>query len=311
MSDQLGKIKELDLRSIFKDEARDLTPWLAREENLTRLSDEIGVEIKLVQVEANVGRFNVDILAEEEATGKKIVIENQLETTDHDHLGKIVTYASGHDASIVIWIFRDIREEHRQAIEWLNENTVETIDFFAIKLQLWQIDDSKPAPKFEIIASPNEWLKTLRSKAAGPMTETKLQQLEFWTRFKNWVASRDIKTKLRNPRPQHWYDLSMGSSDAHVTLTVNTRDSRLSCEIYINRDKSLFSFLQEKKNFIEKALNSKLEWVDAAKASRIKMTRADFDLAQQDRYEEYFKWLHDMTLRFKEVFTPLLQEFKK
>lgn len=311
MGNQLGKIKELDLRDIFRDEARDLTPWLAKEENLAILSEEIGVEIKLLQVEANVGRFNVDILAEEEATGKKIIIENQLETTDHDHLGKIITYAAGHDASIVIWIFRDIRDEHRQAIEWLNEKTIENIDFFAIKLQLWQIDESRPAPKFEVIASPNEWVKTIRSKASGAMTDTKLQQLEFWTKFKGWVIARDKKTKLQTPRPQHWYTVSMGSSEASISLTVNTRDGSVGCEIYINNDKDLFSFLQDKKEEIEKSFNSKLEWIDATKASRIKITKTDFNLQEHTKYDEYFKWLYEMTLKFKEVFSPLFMEFKK
>lgn len=311
MSNILGKIKELDLREIFKDEARDLTPWLARQENLAILSEEIGVEIKLIQVEANVGRYNVDILAEEEGTGKKIIIENQLEMTDHDHLGKIITYASGHDAGIIIWIFREIRDEHRQAIEWLNEQTVENLDFFAIKLQLWQIDDSRAAPKFEVIASPNEWVKTIRSRASGAMTDTKLLQLEFWTKFKAWVVSRDNKMRLQTPRPQHWYTVSMGSSDASIILTVNTRDGLLGCEIYINNDKELFSFLQDNKDSIEISMKSKLVWIDAAKASRIKMTKTDFDIQNRGAYDMYFKWLYEMTVQFKEVFSPLFAEFKK
>jgi hypothetical protein len=310
LGNRLGKIKKLDLRDIFKDEARDLTPWLAKEENLAVLSEEIGVEIKLVQVEASVGRFNVDILAEEDATGKKIIIENQLEMTDHDHLGKIITYASGHDASIIIWIFRDIRDEHRQAIEWLNEQTVENIDFFAIKLELWQIDESRPAPKFEVIASPNEWVKTIRSNASGAMTDTKLQPLEFWTKFKAWVASIGNKTRLQTPRPQHWYDVSMGSSDAHIALTVNTREGQLGCGLYINSDKELFNFLQGRKADIEKALRSELKWIDAAKASRIFMTKSDFDLQEHSKYDEYFKWLNEMMLKYKEVFSPLITEFK-
>jgi hypothetical protein len=311
MGKALGKIKELDLRDIFKDEARDLTPWLAQEENLGRLSEEIGVEIKLIQVEANVGRYSVDILAEEEATGKKIIIENQLGTTDHDHLGKVITYASGHNAGIIIWIFKEIRDEHRQAIDWLNEHTDENLDFFAVKLQLWQIDDSRPAPKFEIIASPNEWAKTIRNKAPGEITDTKLQQLEFWTKFKEWVQTHDKKTRLQTPRPQHWYDVSMGSSDAHIALTVNTREGLLGCEVYINRNKELFSFLQDQKNVIEKKLGASLEWIDAAKASRIKIKKSDFNLQAQSDFESYFQWLHQMILKFKEVFVPLLNEFEK
>ena len=152
----LGKIKKVELRKAWNHEASDFTNWLAEEENLRLLSDEIGVDIKLIQTEATVGRFNVDILAEEENTGNKIVIENQLEVTNHDHLGKIITYASGFDASIVIWVVKEVREEHRQAIDWLNEHTDEDLAFFLIQVELWQIGDSPFAPKFEIVSKPND-----------------------------------------------------------------------------------------------------------------------------------------------------------
>ena len=138
----LAKLKKLDLREVWGHEATGFTIWLSQEENLNLLSEEIGITIKLVQVEANVGKFNVDILAEEENSERKIIIENQLEDTNHDHLGKIITYASGYDASIVIWIVRDFREEHRKAIDWLNEHTDENLGFFLIKLELWQIGAS-------------------------------------------------------------------------------------------------------------------------------------------------------------------------
>lgn len=306
----LGKIKGVDLREIFKDEARDLTPWLAQVENLSVLSEEIGVEIKLIQVEASVGRFNVDILAEEEASGRKIIIENQLEVTDHDHLGKIITYASGHDAGIVIWICKEIRDEHRRAIDWLNEHTDENLDFFAVKLEVWKIDNSNPAPKFEVIASPNEWAKTIRNKPAGEITDTKLQQLEFWNRLKEWIQTKDKKIRLQTPRPQHWYDVSMGTSEAHIALTLNTRESTMGCEIYINKNKDLFNFLQRDKSDIEKSLGVTLEWIDAAKASRIKATKSDFNLDQPERAEEYFRWLYEQVTKFKSVFTPRFEKFK-
>jgi hypothetical protein len=114
---RLAKLKQVDLRKVWQHEASDFTKWLANQENLSLLSDEIGIEISLIQTEANVGKFHVDILAEEENTGRKIVIENQLEPTNHDHLGKLITYAAGFDAEIIIWIVKDVRDEHKQAIE--------------------------------------------------------------------------------------------------------------------------------------------------------------------------------------------------
>ncbi|MBU1121650.1 MAG: DUF4268 domain-containing protein, partial [Candidatus Omnitrophica bacterium] len=155
----LSKLKKVALRNVWKNEAKDFTNWLAEEENLSLLSDEIGIDIKLIKTEAIVGSFNVDILAEEENTGKKIIIENQLEITNHDHLGKIITYASGYDADIIIWLIKDVRDEHKQAIDWLNEHTDEKLNFFIIKIELWQIGDSPVAPKFQIISKPNDWAK--------------------------------------------------------------------------------------------------------------------------------------------------------
>jgi hypothetical protein len=128
---QLGKLEKVNIREIWKNEAKDFTTWLAKEENLALLSAEIDIPLKLIKIEASVGSFSADILAEEENTGNKAIIENQLEETDHDHLGKIITYGSGFDAKYLIWIFRDIREEHRQAIDWLNEKT-DSLYIFAL-----------------------------------------------------------------------------------------------------------------------------------------------------------------------------------
>ena len=133
MKQALGKLKKIDLRKAWEHEALDFTKWLAKEENLALLSEEIGVDLNLVETEASVGSFNVDILAED-SNGRKVVIENQLEITDHDHLGKVLTYTSGYNAEIIIWIAKDIRDEHKQAIDWLNEHTDENINFFAIKI---------------------------------------------------------------------------------------------------------------------------------------------------------------------------------
>ena len=308
---KLGQINRVDIRDVFRDEARDFTPWLAKDENLKLLSDAIGVEIKLLEVEANVGRFSVDILAEEDGTGRKIIIENQFNFTDHDHLGKLITYASGHDAKIIVWIFEQLRDEHRQAIEWLNENTVEDIDFFAINIQLWKIDDSNPAPKFEIIVSPNEWTKTIRSRTSTELSDTKLQQLEFWTQLKAYSSEKYKHLKLQKPQPQHWYSVALGSSEAHVSMTVNTRENLLACEIYINNNKELFQHLKTFSADIEKQLGVSLEWIEAAKACRIKTVHDSFQISDQTKYTEYFEWLLRTTISFQKVFSDLIKNYSQ
>ena len=175
----LGKIERIsDLRTIWPHEARDFTKWLAQEENLALLSDTLGIDIALEERESSVGDFNVDLYATEVGTGRKITIENQLEFSDHDHLGKIITYASGKGAEVIVWIVKHARDEHKRAIEWLNQHTDENIGFFLLEIELWKINDSVPAPKFNIVEKPNDWAKAM-TVAEGLSPLQKLQ-IDFW-----------------------------------------------------------------------------------------------------------------------------------
>lgn len=312
MSVKLSKLNKLELRKVWGHEAIDFTNWLAEDENLSALSEEIGVEIKLIQTEATVGKFSVDILAKEETSDRKIIIENQLEDTNHDHLGKIITYASGYDAEIIIWIVKAVREEHKKAIEWLNEHTDENINFFLIKIELWQIEGSNPAPKFEMMVSPNEWAKAIKiSSSGGEPSETKLKQLEFWKRFKEYVNQKDNKIRLRAPRPQHWYPISMGASGYGVNLTVNTKDNFVSCELWINEDKEFFEFLNERKDTIEEQIGKGGNWWMARKASGVRVRKEVDDVFDEAKLEENFEWLYQKTIVFQKVFSKYLKEFKR
>lgn len=311
MKNMLSKLKKLDLRQVWKHEALDFTNWLAEKDNLDALSEAVGVDIKLIETEASVGKFNVDILAEEDLTGKKIIIENQLEATNHDHLGKIITYASGHDAEIIIWIVKDTRDEHQKAVEWLNDHTDEDISFFLIRIELWQIDDSKPAPKFEIVVSPNEWAKAIKTNPnKGELTNTKLQQLDFWTKFKEFAKEENVNIRNRSPRPQHWFDVSVGSADCHIALTLNTREDSLGCEIYIDKNKELYQHLLNEKDAIETELGQKIEWVDAKKASRIKVSTDVKSLFDETATESNFSWLLSNVTLFQKVFSKHIRNYK-
>src|SRR5260221_3349443 len=316
MPNNLGKLKKVDLREVWEHEATSFTKWLSQEDNLNHLGDELGIAIKLLKTEAKVGGFNVDILAEEEDSTRKIIIENQLETTDHDHLGKLITYASGTDANVIIWIFREIRDEHRSAIDWLNEHTDEDIDFFAVKMELWQIGDSLPAPKFQIISNPNNWAKVAKTNTEqSKLTPTKLYQFELWNKFKEFGQANNQELSFTKTNPQHWYNFSIGSSMCHVGLTVNTREKEFACELYIPSDKELFDFLLTKKEAIEKELTIKLDWQrlpEETKASRIKITKK-FDVvgdADFSKYGEAFGWLEKNLVNFKKVFPKYLSEYK-
>lgn len=309
----LGKLKKIDLRQAWKHEATDFTRWLAEEENLALLGDKIGCELKLIQVEAAVGDFSADIVATELSSGKnkKVIIENQLEATDHTHLGQIITYASGHDAGVVVWIVRDVREEHRQAINWLNEHTDETIAFYLVTIELVQIGDSDPAPNFDIICNPNPWARTVKRSTGDnqAMTETQLKQLEFWTRLKEHAQQRHTKLRFPTPFPQNWLNVPIGTSEAFVAMTLSSREGTFGVELYIPDNKELYERLAARKDEIERDLGQPAQWMGlpGKKASRVKVAKAG-DFGRQGEWESWFQWLLANAEKFCSVFPKYIKQ---
>lgn len=311
-SNKLAGIKQVDLRKAWAHEASDFTNWLAEEENLRLLADELDIEMNLVQTEAVIGRFNADILAEEIGTGNKIVIENQLEATNHDHLGKIITYASGFDATMVIWIVKEAREEHRKAIDWLNEHTDEELAFFLVRIELWQIDNSPLAPKFEIISKPNDWAKSTKQSASGSVvTETKSLQLAFWEQLKAYAQKQGSKLRLHKAKPQHWLNIAIGTGIAHISLTFNSFDGAVRVELYIPDNKKAYQYLADRRVEIEKELGMNLVWMELQdrKASRIK-TEISGQVENESEWEDYNKWMLETAEKFEKVFQKYLKRIK-
>ena len=306
--DELGKLEKVALRNFWKHEALNFTRWLAKEDNIQLLSDEIGIQIVDVRPEVNIGGFSVDLVGLDEDSNSKIVIENQLEQTDHKHLGQLITYASGYNASIIIWIVKNAREEHDKAVEWLNNNTGSELSFFLIKLELWRINDSAPAPKFNVLVEPNDWAKTLQQNQVQDqeLTETKLTQIEFWNKFKEYAQNKDTTLKLgRKARAQHWYNISIGTSEAHLGLTIHTRERLLGCEIYIPRSQHLYDRFVEYREKIDQSFDHELEWMplEEKQASRIKIVKTDVDLADKDKWEDHFEWFLKTAEQMQKVFS--------
>jgi len=294
MANSLAKIHQVDLREIWKHEALDFTNWLAEPENLQLLSDEIGIEIVDPKTEQDVGSFSVDILAVEATSDKTIIIENQLETTNHGHLGQLLTYASGLEAHYIIWIFKEIREEHRRAIDWLNEITLEDFNFFGIKMELWKIGDSLPAPKFNVICSPNDWTKSVRiGTGRQELTDNNLLQLDFWKGFSTYLKEHPTPFKARNARGQHWYNLSIGSSNCHMSCVISVKENFIRTELYIPDDAELYSKLLSHKEEIEAECREKLDWQELpkAKASRVALRKDHIDIKRKENHDEAYEWL--------------------
>jgi len=295
MTKTLATLKKVDLREFWAHEALDFTQWLAKEENIQLLSDEIGISLTNIRAEEAIGRNNVDLVATDEDSQKKVIIENQLEYTDHKHLGQIITYAYGYNAGIIIWIVKEIREEHQKAIEWLNNHTSSELSFFLIRMELWQIGDSPYAPKFHVVVEPNDWAKEIQQNQGAPkeLTDTKLLQLEFWKQFIAYAKENNTSLRIgRKARAQHWYNISFGTSDAHIALTVNTKDKLIGTEIYIPKSPALYKRFEENRDTITTNLPIELEWMplEGKIASRIKAeTKANIE--DESQWTTCFEWL--------------------
>ena len=265
IKEQLGKLEKVELREIWESEAGDFTPWLAKEANLKLLGDTIGLELELEAQEKNVGPFRADILCKNTADGSWVLIENQLANTDHTHLGQILTYAAGLNAVTIVWIAESFTDEHQATIEWLNEVTVEDINFFSLEVEIWKIGDSAKAPKFNVVAKPNEWTKakggTGRIRQAE-LTDTKLLQLEYWTAFRKHILDSKSFLKPTKPLPQHWMNFSIGRSYFHMYAFVDTVKNRIGVRLCLTATeaKAYFKLLESQKQEIEADIGHKLVW---------------------------------------------------
>lgn len=304
---ELGTLKEItDLRSVWSHEALNFTPWVA--ENIDLLSDTVGIDITVDGTESDVGDFSVDIYASETGTDRKIIIENQLEDTNHDHLGKLITYASGKGADIVIWIVKHAREEHKAAIEWLNNHTDDKIGFFLCEIKLFQIGNSCIAPTFSIIERPNDWAKEIKSAVSSNPTQQK--RFEYWQAFNNYAFNNTDFSKAfnkRKPSTDHWMYLSIGSSTCKIGISQIQKRSSITIELYINDDKDLFRMLLSHKNEIETDMGISLDWreLPERKASRI-IVEKTVELENKNKWNEQFAYITDICLKMKKAFKKLI-----
>jgi hypothetical protein len=307
---QLGKLEKVDLRKVWEHEARDFSGWLVKDENLALLADELGIEIEAIGTEESSGRFRVDILAKETNSGDYIIIENQLEPTNHDHLGKVITYAAGYDAKYIIWIVKDVLDEHQKAIEWLNEHLDDSISCFLVKIEVWQIGESKRAPRFEVVSLKNNWVANLkRSVNSDELSPNKLRQQEFWGALRENFKSRDANMRVQTPLPQHWLNFSLGSAFCHPYLTINSKENFVSCDLWTN-NKDFLVFLQEHEEEIKNDLGTSFNWWEANKSGGLRTILNVGDVYDQSQFSTSFDWLYKNVKLFQNVFIKYVKEFK-
>lgn len=307
----LSKIKHLGLRDIWAKEAGDFTPWLA--DNIKDLGEALGMDLELQEKEADVGDFSLDLLAKD-SNGRIVVIENQLAQTDHDHLGKLLTYAAGFDATAVVWVAESIREEHRQALDWLNQRTDAKTDFFGVVVEVLQIDDSNPAVNFKLVALPNEWQKPKRSRAAAIVSTRGEAYRNYFQPLIDELREKHRFTGARIAQPQNWYSFSSGVSYASFGA-VFVSNNRVRVEVYIDygdseSNKALYDWLYKRKDEVERLLGFPLHWdrLDEKQACRISTDRSGSIQNDDEELEQIRKWQIEKLLIFKKVFGPLLKE---
>jgi hypothetical protein len=312
----LAKIERVDLREAWPNEARDFTPWLA--ENIAELGEALGMDLELQETEASVGGYSLDVLATDLNQNRPVIVENQLETTNHDHLGKLLTYAAGYDANIIVWLTREFRDEHRQALDWLNQRTREDTQFFGVVVELLKIDGSRPAPQFRTVATPNDWRKetaaTIRGEkqVVSPRGE---RYREFFQPLIDTLRERHKFTNVRKAQPQNWYSFSAGYGQ-RITYGANfTGQKQARVEVYIDdgngeRNARLLEDLEMHKEEIESALGETLDWqrLDNRRACRIAFDRPGSIEDDADTLSEIQEWMIKYLLKFKQVFEPRLAE---
>jgi hypothetical protein len=308
----LGELKNVHLRRIWKNEAYDFTPWLA--ENLERIGEAVGLELEFEAKEVSVGPYCADILAKDTGTDKFVVIENQLEKTDHDHLGKCITYASVLDASAIIWIASKFTEEHKKALDWLNDHTSDEIGFYGIRMELWQIDDSQPAVRFNVLSSPNAMVKqATQRKQQGELTDTRKTQLEFWTSFRRKLEETGKIGSLQTPRPQYWFDVALGKSGVHLSNTFNTDRNEIGARVYIQNSQvdEWLPYFESERERIESEIGDQLNWnPNPDNRDKVITLNMHFNLENEPEWDAALAWLVEKTLLFKTTFSKLIREKK-
>lgn len=307
----LGRLEKLDLRTFWKREATDFTPWLAQEENIQLLSETIGIELEVQSQEESVGPFSADILCKDTINDHFVLIENQLERTDHTHLGQLMTYAAGLDAVTIIWIAQKFTEEHRAALDWLNRITDDTFTFFGIEIELYRIGNSNPAPMFNIVSKPNDWTKQVKKSTTVTIaTETKLLQQEFWQGLKNYMESNKSFVKMQNPLLQHWTNIAIGRSNYHLSASVNSRDSSINIWLCLLGENAKHNYEKLHEIGFEDSfqnVNKDLIWdkMEGRKMSAV-MLKTSSDFTNKSDWNNQFQWFKENLEKYTKYFKPLI-----
>jgi len=312
-----GKLQRVtDIRKYWPREDTDFTPWLGSEENIAILSDAVGMELEVQKQEANVGPFRADILCKNTADNSVVLIENQFGKTDHSHLGQLFTYAAGLDAVSLIWIVEKFTEEHRAAIDWLNKITEERFHFFGIEIELWTIGESAPAPKFNIVSKPNDWVKTVReateSRNRSDLTEWQQMQYEFWQGYGAYLNECNSEFKSPKPSASLWVGYGVGRSDAGLIVSFTQKEAVVYIQLDNTKQPEWFGQLHDQRESIEAqigdVITEELFWRqrDGFKQAHIGVSN-EFIVTDRANWPTIFAWMESRMACLKATFSPRIK----
>ena len=309
----IGKIKKVPLRELWEKEDKDFTRWL--EENIDYLNDILDFDLSILSREEKVGPFKVDLYGED-SSGEKVIIENQLEKTDHTHLGQVITYLTNLEAKTAIWITGDPKEEHIKAIDWLNETTPDDISFYLIKLEAIKIGESSPAaPLFTIVKRPTQEKKQLGAEKKE-YAERHILRRKFWTQFLEEINSKYDFCSNVNPSTDNWIPVALGMGGVSISLVVSRKYARV--EVFINRgdkdeNKKIFDFFYDLKDKIEETFGGELTWerMEDNVTSRIKYQLDGVSISEENDWSKMNEFMIDGVERMRRAFKEPVKNLKK
>lgn len=314
MKTQLSTLEDVDIRNIWENESLDFTPWLAQADNIDHIGQAIGIDLTVEEQEKSVGPYRADIFCKDEAENP-VLIENQLENTDHKHLGQLLTYATGLDAVTSIWIASQFSDEHRATLDWLNEHTDQGINFFGIQVEVKK-GNGFYYPFFKVISQPNNWSKSINTdgyKTYGKLTDTKKKQQDFWEFLKNRIIEKKLNSiKPHTPRACHWLNFAIGSTGTHMSATVDTNNETMSIGIRIRSDKDLFHKLKDIKDEVEQEFGGRFKWFtkEDKKCSNIRYYKENFNIDDKESWKEYSDWMIENLQKLQKVFSDRVKLLK-
>ena len=305
MAEELSRLEEVELREVWPTEDKHFTPWLAEEENLIYLGKTLGMELELEAQEVHVGDFQADILCKNE-DDSWVVIENQLEEANHSHLGQILTYSAGLNAHTVIWVAKKFRDEHRAALDQLNEITDDRFSYFGVEIKVWKIGDSKPAPQFEIVSKPNDW-----SRSISPPSDD--WKTKFWFKLNEHFGETNLNYNIRRPGSKNSVNFGLGNPDEYLLeARLSQQKKRIGVRLNLKGEhaEAYFHLLKEQQDDIEIKFGEKLEWEELPhrKSCVVALHKSGANPQAEEDWKNQHEWMASRLTKFDDVFRDRLQE---